>query len=277
MNIPKIIHQIYLQGWSSLPQVTQKSIAQLRYRNPDWEYRFYDADAAEDFILANFSGQVVSAYLKINPSYYACRADFLRYLILYQLGGIYLDIKSTSVMPLSDMLMKEDQYLLAQWPPYRDKPAGTQDAPELTSIPGGEFVNWLIAAEPKHEFLRAVIGCVCDNINSYQPFKCGVGKAAVLRLSGPIAYTLAINPIIKNHRHRFIAYEDFGIAYSIHGSHNKHEKLYGKHYSELVNPIVQTCLFSTFFSILWFGRIKPAARFVMWKIDGLRRRIRSFH
>lgn len=41
VSIPKIIHQIYLQGEANIPDNIKKSVAELR-RNPDWDYRLYD-------------------------------------------------------------------------------------------------------------------------------------------------------------------------------------------------------------------------------------------
>ncbi len=42
MAIPKIIHQIYLQGEANIPDNIKQSIAELRQRNLDWEYHLYD-------------------------------------------------------------------------------------------------------------------------------------------------------------------------------------------------------------------------------------------
>ena len=43
------------------------------------------------------------------------RADFFRYLLVYQLGGVYLDIKSSLDKPLKDVLRAEDQFILTHW------------------------------------------------------------------------------------------------------------------------------------------------------------------
>ena len=55
---------------------------------------------------------------------------------------------------------------------------------------------------PGHPFLKAVIESVLTNIDSYRPWLDGTGKIGVLRVSGPIAYTLAIHPLLGSHSHR---------------------------------------------------------------------------
>lgn len=273
MAIPRIIHQIYLSGWDALPSESKTSIAKLRLLNPDWEYRFYDSRNSEKFIKQYFGDEMLSTFRKIHPHYYACRADLLRYLICFQFGGVYLDIKSTARTPLSSVIESTDKFLIAQWPVFRDKPPATQKIIELQHIQGGEFINWLLVCEPKHAFLEAVISQVIKNINCYKPIKCGVGKSAVLRLTGPVAYTLAIHPLLQHFSHRFIEYEHLGIEYSQHGDVHKHKKMYGKHYSEFVTPVIHASLFSTFLCICFFGFLMPKITFIRWKFNGLRLRL----
>ncbi len=49
-SIPRILHQIHFQGWDALRPEIRRNAEALKERNPGWEYRFYDADSAEDFI-----------------------------------------------------------------------------------------------------------------------------------------------------------------------------------------------------------------------------------
>ncbi|MCA3362157.1 MAG: hypothetical protein INF74_09420, partial [Roseomonas sp.] len=61
--------------------------------NPDWEYRLYEDADCERFIRENYDAETFKLFRSIHPDYGAARADFFRYLLLYRLGGVYLDIK----------------------------------------------------------------------------------------------------------------------------------------------------------------------------------------
>jgi hypothetical protein len=83
--------------------------------NPAWEYRLYDDDAIEAFLLAHYDPAVRAAYQRIDPSYGAARADLFRYLVIYKLGGVYIDIKSRFLRPIDEVLRGDEAFLLSQW------------------------------------------------------------------------------------------------------------------------------------------------------------------
>jgi hypothetical protein len=100
-----------------------------------------------------------------------------------------------------------------------------------------------------HPFLRAVIARVLATIETYRPWRQGVGRNGVFRVTGPIAYTRAILLIRDQHSHTFYADSgDIGLRYSI-GDGYKHMAAFPKHYSLHTEPVVQ---------IPWWAR-PPAA------------------
>ncbi len=72
-----------------------KSIRRLQRKNPEFNHYLYDDSDCRDFIRENFDSEVVNAYDNIIPGAY--RADLWRYCILYIKGGIYIDVKYSSV------------------------------------------------------------------------------------------------------------------------------------------------------------------------------------
>lgn len=237
--IPKIIHQTYPR--TRVPPVIARNIEHLRAMNAGWRYRFYDDDAIAAFIGRHYDKRVNAAYHSIAPHYGAARADLFRYLLLYAVGGVYLDIKSSTSKPLDGVLHGDDSYVLAQWP---NGPGAKY--PELGCYPElavkrGEFQQWHVIAEPGHPFLKAVIDAVLRNIAAYDPERDGVGKMGVLRLTGPIAYTRAIVPQLCEAPHRLVhSHRNLGLVYSVllgKGT-GAHEKLFASHYSQRTDPVV---------------------------------------
>lgn len=237
MKIPKIIHQT--SGRKELPLVLRESIAELRALNPGWNYRYYNDDAVADYIRDHFP-QHYPIYQRINPKYGAARADLFRYLLMYREGGVYLDIKSTFTQPLDRILKSEDRYLLSHWtngPGTQHELWGTY--PEIAN-PRGEFQQCFIVCAPGHAFLKAVIEQVTQNIRNYDVARDGVGRRLV-HLTGPVAYTLAITPLMQSNEHRLVeSKSDLGFIYNHYllASGKKHQQLFEHHYSRLDEPIV---------------------------------------
>ena len=71
-------------------------------------------------------------------------------------------------------------------------------------MPGGEYQQWHVIGSPGHPFLEQVIIRVLKGIHTYDENTDGVGPSATLRVTGPIAYTLAINSVLSDHPHTMI-------------------------------------------------------------------------
>lgn len=250
-RIPRIMHQVYLSG--DLTPELQANVDALKARNPHWEHRLYDADAAENLIRTEYGDQMLAAYHRIDPEYGAARVDLLCNLIMHRFGGVYFDIKSTFDRPLDEVVRPDDSYLLAQW---RNGPGEPNEGwgihRDLAHIPGGEYIKYFIIAEPGHAYSKAIIAKILDNINRYRPWS-AVGRTGVLRTTGPIAYTLGIHPIRDHHPHRFTTEEELSSRPSIGGTY-VHQAAFKKHYSTLTIPVVTLSpfgrLLSRFFSAL---------------------------
>ena len=226
--IPKIIHQTFYDR--TLPEELQRSVSHLKSLHPGWEYRFYDDKDIAAFIQNNYPDSIWQYFQRIDPRYGAARADLFRYLLLYKAGGVYLDIKSGVTQPLDGNLRSDDQFILSQWDLQATSfPWGQHD--ELRNIPGGEYQQWFIASAPGHPYLKAVIDTVLGNIDAYDPIIHGTGKYGVLRLTGPIAYTLAIQRVLGTAPHRVAdSKKELGLSYNVY-SGQSHQTTFKSHYS----------------------------------------------
>jgi mannosyltransferase OCH1-like enzyme len=260
-RIPKVIHQT-CPCKERLPTEIQENIRRMNQLNEDWEHRLYDDGDIESIILKHYNLEVLHVYQRINLSYGAARADFFRYLLMYAEGGIYLDIKSSVTRPLNDVIDLNDCYILSKW---KDRP-GWSMHPELAHLERGEYQQWHIIAVAGHPFLREVIERVIDNIQQYNVLHHGVGRVGVLRVTGPIAYTLAIENVKSLHPFREVNITlDFGFEYSIYESPaqtGKHEDLFVKHYSILRAPLINSNVFKDYSLVLLYYMKKVTKRIV---------------
>lgn len=233
-TIPRIICQTY--PTADLPADLQANVDRLKAENPGWEHRLFDDAAVDRFVRDHYGQPVLSRLQRIAPGYGAARADLFRYLLMYHTGGIYLDIKSGFDRPIDQALAPDERFLISQWNHAESRRATFGVHREIADVAGGEFQNWQISTVAGHPFLRAVIAHVMDNIDRYNPWRHGSGGRGVYRLTGPVAYTRAIAPLLSAYPHRIVQDHEVGLVYTmIQASHKRHFK---GHYLMRTDPVV---------------------------------------
>lgn len=106
--IPKIIHQIWIQGYDNLPTRLRKYHNLCKEINNDFTHIFWDDDSIKYFLLHNFDQNCVDTYNQY--PIFAQKSDFARYHILYIYGGIYLDMDMICKKNLS-VFLKNDFFI----------------------------------------------------------------------------------------------------------------------------------------------------------------------
>ncbi|AAV50642.1 putative glycosyltransferase [Acanthamoeba castellanii mimivirus] len=100
--IPNIIHQIWIQGYESIPSELRKYHENCLKINYGFKNEFWDNDRIRNFLKNNFEPEYLELYDKYKI--YAQKADFARYAILKIHGGIYLDMDMVCRKNLGDFL-----------------------------------------------------------------------------------------------------------------------------------------------------------------------------
>lgn len=257
MCIPKIIHQIYLQGESQIPDNIKVSINDLRSKNPDWEYRLYDEPLILDYLHKNYSDEILQLYLSIDARYSAARSDFFRYLLIYKEGGVYLDLKSSCSLPFDSILHEEDEFIICGWEnEIGQKYEGYGKNKHLKYLKHGEYQQWNIIAKKESPYLKAVIEEVSFRIQHYSPLKYHVGRKGVLNTTGPVPYSIAIEKLIQSHHfpYRYERFaETFGLIYR-----NADTSIVNKnHYSLQIQPVIKLNKIAYVLYILWLYLLHP--------------------
>jgi hypothetical protein len=242
--IPRVIHQIGMRPAfqdRQLPPRLQENVDHLRALNPGWDYRFHDDAAIEAFIRQHYGPAVWRLYGRIDTRYGAARADLFRYLLMYKVGGVYLDIKSSAALPFDAVIRPDDRFILSQWHTEDGQYAYWGEQHDVRNVKGGEYQQWHIMCAPGHPLMKAVVEGVLSNIEAYDPYLHETGKPGVLRLTGPSAYTLAIERSRARHPHRLVPGHDrLGLEYNIYSAApQSHVQVFGSHYSQQTAPIVR--------------------------------------
>ncbi|MDD6437919.1 MAG: glycosyltransferase [Prevotella sp.] len=142
MRIPKIIHQIWSGVDGPLPPFFQRLEETWKRDYPDWEYVLWDFDKMSRFIHEYFP-QHWDIFNRFH--YNVQRWDAIRYLILYKIGGMYVDFDYESVEPMDELL--------------KDKECCFSMEPDIHSPIKGQlyFNNAMMLCTPGHPFMKKII------------------------------------------------------------------------------------------------------------------------
>jgi mannosyltransferase OCH1-like enzyme len=99
------IHQILINNTNKLPDELPEfhniCYEKIKKLYPNEEYHLYSGEELEEIIKNNFDNDVFTAYKKLKP--YACRADLVRYCLLYLYGGLYIDLNVKLINTIPDL------------------------------------------------------------------------------------------------------------------------------------------------------------------------------
>ena len=176
--IPKRIFQVTTKNIQINAEIIS-NINFLKDNNPGWTYELFDEEQQIEFLDSNYPAKFSRIYHSFGKGYDVAKTDFFRYLLIYHYGGVYLDLKSSFTSPLSNLCGPSETFIVSRWPrESSSKYAGWGVHAELSKA--GEYINGVIVAESKSPLLREVINSIVLNIESYNPFRSGVGGPAVL-------------------------------------------------------------------------------------------------
>jgi mannosyltransferase OCH1-like enzyme len=162
-TFPRVIFQTW-KSKISMPDNYARWSESFRRMNPDFEYIIWD-----DFDNRHFIEKFYSWFLPVYDAYprEIYRADAVRYFFLYQFGGLYADMDTECLRPVSPLFTSGDVWLgrLGRDPTFPH------------SIP-----NAIMASRPLQEFWLLAIHLMIENAKA-------LGGKAARGIRGPEAMT----------------------------------------------------------------------------------------
>ncbi len=184
LHIPKVLHFIWV-GPKPFPRESIENVRSWIAKNPDWTIKFWtDRDRPlphKQMVLARVQDlqfiQLFDCYKKSDN--YAEKSDLLRYEILYQEGGIYVDHDVKCFQPFEPLCRAYDLFC-------------GMEMPYQTSLSSSVLpTNNLVGSRPGHPILKRVmewLGREWDRIEHDYP---GKDRDAVInRISHRTFYVL---------------------------------------------------------------------------------------
>jgi mannosyltransferase OCH1-like enzyme len=134
--IPKLIHQTWKTD--DIPKKHRPFVNKVKTLNPEWSYKLWTDRDNDEFVKSEFPEfhRVFTGFSKN-----IMRADVIRYLIMYKIGGVYLDLDYEVLKPFN---FENKNIVLPLWLSVKDgDPADILGNFFLASVPGHRY--WLDA------------------------------------------------------------------------------------------------------------------------------------
>ena len=197
-TVPKIIHQIWFQGYDNLGKEMKDLIKHNLELNPGWKYMFWDENKINDFIKNNEDSYVYKAYMKINPIFKAMKADLARYIIIYHFGGVYIDIK-VKILTKLDSFIDNTKFNISDG-------LGYYPLMRFKYNNGLEFSQFAIISPKYFHLIRILINEVCNNIYNYDKLNYFIKKTSngykIMYMSGPLIFTKVLDSYLKKNKNK---------------------------------------------------------------------------
>ena len=106
MEIPKIIHQIWLQGKDVIPEKYIPKIDNIKKLHPNWEYKIWDE---KSFLqLLQKTPEFIEKYNLFKHLHQ--KIDFAKIIILWHYGGVFLDIDVEGIQSMNKLMPELSDY-----------------------------------------------------------------------------------------------------------------------------------------------------------------------
>ena len=187
-GVPLTIYESW--GTHKVPSKMRDTIYNLVNTNPEFDYYLYSDENCIEFIEENYDSDVLDAFYTLKPGAY--KSDLWRYCVLYKNGGVYLDIKFYTVVPLISLVEKHPILYV------KDDPSKCSN---LNDGPG--IYNAFMVSTPNNHIFKL---CISDIVNSC---KLKLYKDNVLHITGPCLLGEILRDYSQNYNTQFSLKDDF--------------------------------------------------------------------
>lgn len=169
-------------------------------QNPDFDYLFFTDGQCREF-LANHMPRLVSIYDKLPHP--VQKADLFRYAYIYKFGGVYSDVDTVCVAPLSSYIDFDSEALVVgiEMSPG-DFTLGLQRYTHQYASPF-QVLQWTFAASPGHKALAVMLDRIRFYVNTLTPEQLSNWSLAdrfTLELTGPMMFSQVVFDFLSGSR-----------------------------------------------------------------------------
>ena len=209
MPIPKIIHQIWFQGCDKTPDKFTKNIESVKKHSDGWTYKCWSEDDLYKQ-CQKFSSKCAQAFK--DYEYMHQKIDLAKYAILYNIGGIYIDIDCEILKPLDTIPGLEDKDLIVCYTPGNS----VENMCVTASLHDKIINNGVILSSKQNKYMKSLIeGTVKETCKNQSNPMYKNKQFCILRTTGPLNFTKQIMKFKNDKNVLILNYDFFEPCYSL--------------------------------------------------------------
>jgi mannosyltransferase OCH1-like enzyme len=187
MLIPKIIWQTYKDPKDTLAIYMHEAMDTWKNLNPEYEHRYMDDTQAAEFIKNEYGQEWYDIFIGLPVG--VMRGDLWRYMVIYKYGGVYADLDTECLKPISSWMIEDKQFIVC---------------PETSD----HFCQWTFASTAGHPILKSVLDLIKHRLLSPE-----YGSPHFVHThTGPAIWTDGINKALQINVNTLI--EDYALLNS---------------------------------------------------------------
>lgn len=173
-KMPKIIHQIW-GGDKPLPGLLKQLSDGLQAMHFEWVYQFWDDEIIDQFVK-DYYPQYYEAFNRF--PYSMQRWDTIRYMILYKIGGLYIDFDTECFAPLDELVIDKSCWFSLE----------PEESAKINNKPF-QLSPAIMGAVPGHPFIEYTIDYIFEKSRNYNYDSIDNKVMDVVRTTGPLMLT----------------------------------------------------------------------------------------
>jgi mannosyltransferase OCH1-like enzyme len=166
--IPKITHQIWMQGFENIPEKFKKNVHDLHTLNPEYEHKQWDEKTLRNE-CSKYSDKCLERFDLIEQM--IMKVDLGRYVVLYNYGGISVDTDMVQIKPIRNTPhIYSNKFIISK-----------------ASFPLNKlgYINNAVIISPSHnEILKNIIDNIVNNNQKCSDFL--TKEECVQNITGPV-------------------------------------------------------------------------------------------
>jgi mannosyltransferase OCH1-like enzyme len=143
MTIPKIIWQTYKDPQETLALYMHEAMDTWKNLNPEYEHRYMDDTQAAEFIKNEYGQEWYDIFISLPVG--VMRGDLWRYMVIYKYGGVYADLDTECLKPISSWMIEDKEFIVC---------------PETSN----HFCQWTFASTSGNPILKSVLDLIKDRL-----------------------------------------------------------------------------------------------------------------
>lgn len=186
MQIPKVIHQIWFQGYNNIPPHLLEYHNSWITINPNYNVIVWDEHKIEELVNTTDDKWIKELYFSYTKMIQ--KIDFAKYLILYTFGGIYMDMDIKCLKSIDTTPAIETSDFIASYMTFNKTELIILSILGTISFSDKVINNGMIMCAPKHEILLLTMKEAYTKRNFHSIFS----AVHVFETTGPCCLTNAL-------------------------------------------------------------------------------------